>query len=107
VAERAYETTLNIIAENEDKFAQYSYDAKSTVIWGKITTDEEVFFNKTVLERELDKVGFDFNAIKRKWADRGYLIRNSENRLIWQTSAGGIKANFVKIDAKCKNVRTT
>ena len=102
VAERAYDTTLNIISENEDKFAQYSYDAKSTVIWGKITTDEEVFFNKTVLERELDKVGFDFASVKRKWADRGYLIKNSQDRLIWQTSVSGIMASFVKINAKCK-----
>jgi len=106
VAERAYDTTLNIISENEDKFAQYSYDAKSTVIWGKITTDEEVFFNKTVLERELDKVGFDFASVKRKWADRGYLIKNSQDRLIWQTSVSGIMASSSKSTQNVRNVRT-
>jgi uncharacterized protein (DUF927 family) len=100
VAERAYETTLNIIAENEDKFAQLNYDAKSNIIWGKITS-EGIYFNKTVLERELDNVGFDFSAVKRKWADRGYLEKNTQGRLVWSASAGGIKASFIKIKEKC------
>lgn len=100
VAERAYETTLNIIAENEDKFAQLNYDAKSNVIWGKITSNKEIYFNKTVLERELEKVGFDFASVKRKWSDRGYLEKNTQGRLVWSASAGGIKANFIKIKEK-------
>lgn len=86
----------DIIAENGDKFETYK-DVPAGTLWGKIIERESVLINKTVLERELNKIGFDFNAIKKKWLEKGYLEPNSQGRYFHRTSLSGIKSNFVKI----------
>lgn len=98
-AERAYAMINDIIAENGDKFETYK-DVPAGTLWGKIIERESVLINKTVLERELNKIGFDFNAIKKKWLEKGYLEPNSQGRYFHRTSLSGIKSNFVKIRIK-------
>lgn len=74
VAERAYQFVRNCIAENRNNFAR---DARQ--IWGDIQ-DDYAYFNKNVLCRIMNDAGFDFDAVKTKWAERGYLIRNSQGK---------------------------
>lgn len=91
VAERAYNFILNAIAENKNNFSR---DSKQ--VWGDIS-DNFVYFNKNVLCRILSDEGFDFDAVKSKWADRGYLERNAQGKFHHCKSIGGVKAMYVKI----------
>ena len=101
-AERAFAIITDIIAENSDKFEhEQTYDkASNLATWGKLNSDGSILINKTVLERELGKVGFDFVAVKKKWAAKGYLVLNSQGRYHFQTTVCGIKGNFVQLKSK-------
>lgn len=91
VAERAYEFVRNHIAENRNNFVD---GAKQT--WGSIS-GSYVFINKNVLCRVLTDEGFDFDAVKAKWAERGYLVRDFKNRYTCFKSLNGAQAYYVKI----------
>lgn len=75
-AERAYRMVMDLIAENEAKFSSSSDFGGA--VWGKAWSDK-IYFNKSVLEREMSKMGFSFNAVKKKWAQKGY-INNYDGR---------------------------
>ena len=94
ITRRAWEYTVNMIAANASKFSPDTYGE----IWGRIDNDEFVFVNKTILVRELSNAGFEFDAVKRKWAEQGWLVKNSAGRLLHQTKCGGIKANYIKLN---------
>ena len=53
--------------------------------------------NKDVLCRFLEKESFDYTAISKKWAEKGYLVKNSQGKFVHQTKVYGIKASYVKI----------
>ena len=92
VAERGYQYIRNLIAANAIRFDNPGYGE----VWGKIE-DGICTFNKDVLIEKLMDGGFNFDAIKKKWADSYYLVRNCQGRYFNQTSVGGIKAMFVDI----------
>ena len=91
VAERAYHFVRNAIAENRNNFTR---DSKQ--IWGDISGDC-AYFNKNVLTRIMTDEGFDFDAVKAKWAERGYIERSSQGRYFQSLSKHGAKAMYVKI----------
>lgn len=96
-AERAYEWTLSWIAENANKFRNDTLNE----IWGKLVEDENYcLINKNVFEENLNKAGFDYKAIIKKFADKGYVEKNSQGRFIHNTKAFNIKANYIKINLK-------
>ncbi len=97
-AERAFAMITDIIAENSDKFEQTYDKASNLATWGKLNSDGSVLVNKTVLERELSKVGFDFTAVKKKWAAKGYLVVNSQGRYFHNTTVAGMKGVFIKLN---------
>ena len=68
--------------------------------WGKLNSDGSILINKTVLERELGKVGFDFTAVKKKWAAKGYLTVSSQGRYFFHTSVCGVMGCFVRLNLK-------
>jgi hypothetical protein len=77
VAKRAYKYILGVIAENSANF-----QSGSRIVWGKCESEESprrVDFIKTVLERVLTDAGFDFDAIKKKWAASGYINKREGN----------------------------
>lgn len=85
-AERAYHMVMDLIAENETKFggtAEYTGP-----VWGKAWPDK-IYFNKSVLEREMQKMGFSFNSVKKKWAEKDYIKsydgRYSNNQSFFST----------------------
>ena len=56
-----------------DRFEIGNEAPKSNVeFWGKKTGDT-IYINKSVLENILFKSGFDFDACKKKWAEKGYI----------------------------------
>lgn len=91
VVERAYHYVRNAIAENSGNFSR---DARQT--WGSLA-DDQVYINKNVLCRIMDEVGFDFDAVKAKWADRGYLIRGFGGRYLHYKSINGVQAYYIQL----------
>ena len=91
VEERAYSEVVSLISRNKNKFDDCAND-----IWGKIQ-DDIVMVNKQVLEQELNKLGFDFNSIKKGWAKRNYILKNTAGRYIHQTRVYGIRGDYIKL----------
>lgn len=81
-AERAYQYIIDLVAANADSFthqvkSEYGTDdqkASYNAAWGKLLPDRIVFI-KSKLEEELAKKNFSFDAVKAKWAAKGYLIK--------------------------------
>lgn len=93
-AERAYRLTLDLIAENRNRFDGVTYDeAALNACWGKKQSDGTVMVIKSVLERELGKLGFSFDAVKKKWADRGFILKTAQGRYTEKASVLGT-ANY-------------
>ena len=93
VATRAYEWTTNWISQNINKFKLND----NGEIWGKYIEEEDIcLVNKNVYTEALNKAGFDFTAVIRKFADRNQIIRNSQGKFSHNTKAFGIKTNYIK-----------
>lgn len=106
VADRSYGNVLNWIAQNPIRFQDPNEtDAVNRgEVWGRIVEDEKhpeeppvAVVNKDVLCRFLEKEGFDYTAVSKKWAEKGYLRKNSQGKFVHQTRVYGIKASYVKI----------
>ena len=68
VAQRAYDYIMSVISQNVRKFKGSDYDE----VWGKFV-DDKLLFDKAVLCRQLDDARFSFEAVKREWAERGWI----------------------------------
>lgn len=91
VSERAFQFVCNAIAENRTNFAA---DAKQ--VWGSVEPDG-VYINKNVLCRLMTDEGFDFDAVKAKWAERGYLAKSTQGRYLHARRFNGGWASFVRL----------
>lgn len=109
VAERSYQMVLNWIAKNPVRFQNPSEEdsANKGEVWGRIDSDEDhpeqppvAVINKDVLCDFLDKSGYDYAAVSKKWASKDRLIRNSQGRLVHQTKVYGVKASYIKLNMK-------
>ena len=91
----AYEYLLSVISINKKRFDENN----SGEIWGKA---DEFFciINKNIVDRELKKGGFEFDSLKRAWADRGLLEKNSQGRYVKNTKVYGCKGLYVTINIK-------
>ncbi len=96
ISERAYDFVINLVAKNSNRFVD---EGNNGEVWGKID-NEFILINKNVLVKEMSAEGFEFEAVKSKWADKGYLIKNKRNKLTHQTHCYGIKANYIKLKQK-------
>lgn len=93
VSARAYEWTMNWISQNINKFKEN----ETGEIWGKYIEDQDIcLVNKSLYAEALNKAGFDFTAVIRKFADRNQIERNSQGKFTHQTKAFGVKANYIK-----------
>ena len=97
VAKRAYTHLLGVIAENNINF----YEG-ARIAWGRMGDGDkpkQVDFVKTVLERELTDAGFDFDAVKKKWAASGYIeFRESARSYVFTTRISGVPTQCVRIN---------
>lgn len=107
VAERSYQAVLNWIAKNPVRF-QNPNDSEALnkgEVWGRIDSDEGhpeappvAVINKDVLCEFLEKSGFDYAAVSKKWAAKEHVVRNSQGKYVHNTKVFGIKANYVKLN---------
>ena len=91
----AYEYLLNIISANKKRFEENNNGES----WGMVT-DYYCKINKSILERELKKGGFEFDSLKRAWANKGLLEKNSQGRYFNNTKVYGSKGLYVTINIK-------
>ena len=97
VAERAYQSVLNWAAKNPVRFEDPKADNSPNKgeVWGKID-GEVLIINRDVLLGYLEQNRFDYTAVSKKWAEKGYLMRNSQGKMVHQTKVYGIKSSYVK-----------
>lgn len=99
VSERAYSAVIDWIAENTDKFyVAHEYDAEHRDCDGRIwggRSGNEVSVNKSVLMRFMAEEGFNFTAVKKKWAATGKILLTNDRRYSWHKSICGVKASYV------------
>lgn len=104
VAEQFYQMVLNWIAKNPVRFRDPD-EADSLnrgEVWGKIEDIDDgamtvATVNKSVLCDFLDKAGFDYAAVSKKWAEQNRIVKNSQGKFVHQTKVFGVKASYIKI----------
>ncbi len=94
ISERAYKWLVDWVAKNENKFYTSNYGE----IWG-MKENESVHIISSVLKQEMEKAGYNFDAAKKKWADRGYLIKY-DNKFIKRKRINGSLAYCVEVAIK-------
>lgn len=82
-AERAYDYIVSLITSAGYHFGTYD----NVEYWGD-RRESTLYFLADILRRELAKQGFDFDAIKEKWAQQNYIIKN-DNRFSSYASVKG------------------
>lgn len=95
---KAMEYIINIINANKSKFQENYYGE----CWGKVkegfSGNDRVYrflFNAQILQRELLKGGYEFDTVKKEWAEIGFLEKNSVGRFIHQTTINKEKGNYI------------
>ena len=46
----------------------------------------------------LDRNGYDYTAVSKKWAERGLIQRNSQGKFVHSTKVYGIKSSYIKFE---------
>lgn len=92
VAERAYHFVCDKVSENVSMFAK---DAR--VCWGKLDTiNGYCMMNKTVLEKILRDESYDFDAVKRGWSKKGYIVQQGHG-FRWNARINDVLTSCIKI----------
>ncbi len=95
IGERAFEFIVNHIGQNHKRF---DYDNHGET-WGQIKDEGKfAYINASVLRRELSAAGFEFDAVKKKWAEKNYIKLSSDGRYTHRTVCYGAKARYVIIN---------
>jgi hypothetical protein len=97
---KAKEYIINIINANENKFNENYYGECWGKIYEKYNGNEKIYeyvFNAQILYRELKKGGFEFDTVKKDWAEMGFLEKNSQNKFVHQTTVRSSKGSFIKL----------
>ena len=89
VTERAYTYIMDTISINRNKFESYSNE-----IWGRIS-ETQIFFQKQKLTEILRSAGFDLKAVQKTWAEKKYIIKDSQGRYYHNTRCYGVKSNYI------------
>lgn len=91
-AMKAREYIINIINANAKRFEEHGFGE----IWG-IKDEYYCTINAEILSRELKKGGYEFDTIKKDWAEEGFLEKNSMGRFVHQTTVRSEKGNYIRI----------
>lgn len=89
---KAKEYILGIISANWKRFDESNYGE----CWG-MKDNFYCTINAQILYRELIKGGYEFNTIKKDWAEMGFLEKNSAGRFTHQTTVRNEKATYVRL----------
>lgn len=95
---KAKEYIISVINANQGKFEENRYGE----CWGEIREtwkeNDKIFkfvFNAQILQRELLKGGFEFNTVKKEWADEGFLEKNSQGKFVHCTTINREKGSYI------------
>lgn len=91
---KAKDYIINIINANSKRFDDMYNNGEC---WG-IKDEWTCTFNYEILSRELRKGGFEFNTIKKDWADDRFLEKNSQGKFVHQTTVRKEKGNYVRLN---------
>lgn len=109
IAARAFEYIKDYVAINDNRFCSNSSGDMFGEVWGRIDIEvygkepnireeKKVYFNKTKLTEVLREAGYEFDAVKAKWAESGGLTLNSAKRYYHQTKCHNVKGNYVLLN---------
>ena len=106
-AERYMELIIEWFYQNINKF-YYNNNINNGEIWGTYRQEKEgeitqILVNPKVLKDFLKSNNINFNGIKTKLFNKGYLEKSSQDRYVHQTTVNGIKQNLIKININLKN----
>lgn len=95
---KAKEFIKDIINANSRRFDENNFNE----IWGRFKEMglgyKICYFNAQILYRELKKGGFEFDTVKKEWADMNFLLKNSVGRYLHQTTINCEKGNYIVLD---------
>lgn len=104
-AERYMELITEWFYQNINKF-YYNNNINNGEIWGTYKQENEeitqILVIPKVLKDFLKSNSINFNGIKTKLFNKGYLEKNSQDRYVHQTTVNGIKQNLIKININLK-----
>lgn len=89
---KAKDYILNIINANWKRFDENNYGE----CWG-IKTEYYCTINAQILYRELLKGGYEFDTVKKDWADMGFLEKNSQGRFVHNTQVRSEKGSYIRL----------
>lgn len=93
-AQRSYHWCCDWIARNHIRFQKN----QNGEIWGRIAEDGSyALVNKTVLTEHLEQNGYNATATLHRWAEKGWLVKNSQGLLTHFTKVYGAKAGYIKV----------
>lgn len=95
LSERAYSYIVNYIARNWVRFE--TGDSNHGEFWGQLNSDH-CMFNIDALKKALSAEGFEFDAVKKSWAYKGYLELSKNGRYSICTTCFSQKARYVHIN---------
>lgn len=89
---KSKEYIISIINANWKRFDDNNYGE----CWG-IKDNYTCTINAQILYRELKKGGFEFNTVKKEWADIGFLEKSANGRYVFQTTVRKEKGCYIKL----------
>lgn len=91
IADRAWNFVGDYLAEHAENFTD-----EARVRWGRTEGSDTVYVNKTVLLKAMSDAGYDFDAVKKRWAADGRL-EIARQGMAHYMSICGIKAYYIKL----------
>lgn len=95
---KAKEYIINVINANRGKFEENRYGEQ----WGEIREgwkdNDKIYkfvFNAQILQRELAKGGYEFNSVKKEWAQDGFIEKNSQGKFVHCTTINCEKGSYI------------
>lgn len=92
VSNRAYDFIVNWITKNNDKFTGTSYGE----VWGRNGSKNSVYVLDDILVNALETTGFSYDAVKKDWAEQGWLVKY-QNKFKKRYRINGVLAYCVEI----------
>ena len=89
---KAKEYIISVINTNYKKFEENNFGE-----WWGIKDEWSCTIDAQVLYRELAKGGFEFNTVKKDWAEMDFLEKNSQGKFVHQTTVLKKKSNYIKL----------
>lgn len=104
IVDRAYNYAVSTILEHTNNFVglpvigiETAPDNPRGNVWGKYCADGTVQILKKVLDQELARQSYDFNALKQRWEEKGYLIKALPDKYAKSTSVCGQKGLYITL----------